>query len=90
MDLIPIASLPAGKRATIVVDLQWAEDSFHFGTEIPHGGHAIFRHEGCLGGRISLYDVTKSGVQQHGAWLLELNPQYPPLGLRNPEMMDFL
>lgn len=88
MDQVSIDLLPAGKRASFVVSLHGTEDSDHFGTVFPCGGWVTFKHVGCLDGRISLYDVKKSGVQVNGAWQVELNPKYPPLGLRNPEMVD--
>ena len=89
MVLTPIASVPAGKQANLVFSHLMSEGSFHFGTEIPFGGSVAFELEGSLEGRMTLYDVKKSGNQINGAWLVELNPQYPPLGLSNPEIDDF-
>ena len=89
MVLTPIASVPAGKQANLVFSHLMSEGSFHVGTEIPFGGSVAFELEGSLEGRMTLYDVKKSGNQINGAWLVELNPQYPPLGLSNPEIDDF-
>ena len=90
MDLGSVLCWPAGKRATVIVSHCEQRGIHTFGREVPSGVPVAFCHEGRLDEheRMVLYNAMKSGRTIEQAWILEVDPRFPPLGSRNPTIMD--
>eukprot|EP00435_Cladocopium_sp_Y103_P015513 s1799_g3.t2 len=68
---------------------EWAKGPYLYGHEIPFGESVVFRHEGCLEGRMTLYNVSRTGCKLDHAWILELDKQFPPMASRPHSLLDF-
>ena len=75
----------------MVVD--WKEtllSDYHFGLEVPFDVRVAFRHAGVVEGkRTSLYNVRWAGEKMGEAWMVTLDPQYPPMFHKPIERLDF-
>ena len=59
------------------------------GFESPHGECVAFKHEGTLDPCVSLYNVIKTNEKFGHAFVVQLDSQFDPLGLRAPNHLDF-
>ena len=89
MDMQPVTSHSDGVPFSILVKTCSYDGNWVYGTDMAHGDSVAFMHEGCAAeDMFALYQVTFSGVQSSDAWVLHVDPQFPPLPVRKPSATD--
>ena len=89
MELIPVLKYPVGTRATVLVHIDQCMDDHLFGTEIPFGTPIAYPNEGVIEeGTMTLYNVRRTGMKLHDAWVLSPVPGFQPLKHRSPVPAD--
>ena len=84
-----MGSWPIGRKSALLVDVTAQHDAWVFGSALPFQEWVTFMHEGHVtDGKISLYNVSNSGVKRDSAWILELDPLFPPMFSRTPKTSD--
>ena len=90
MDLQSCVDFHHGKPFNMVLDWEESIDQFHFGREVPFGEKFVFHHEGdWTEKRMTLYNAKWMNQKMGNAWMLDLDPKFPPLGHQISNKMDF-
>ena len=84
-----MGSWPVGRKSALLVDVLAQQDAWVLGNAMPFQESVTFLVEGQVtDGKISLYNVSNSGLKRDSAWILELDPSYPPMFSRFPKTSD--
>ena len=81
MDLCSILQWPTGKRSNLVSEVDQCHGPYMLGCEIPFGEKIAFRREGCPEGRMTLYNVSKSGLMLDNNESLNWTNNFRPCSL---------
>lgn len=77
-------------RLHVLVRVQGKVEDHWFGWEMPSGEPVTFRHDGVIQDEMMMiYNARATGHQWREAWLLDLDPSFPPIGNRPPKISDY-